>query len=73
MEQISKEDYINALEVVKTYEEAIILNNGIPCYIIYDFDFKEKPVMVFTDKDLAERIKSFNGYSHLLEVKLYQK
>ena len=73
MEQISREDYMSALEVVKSYEEAVVLNNGIPCYIIYDNTIANKnPMMAFTDKSLAERIKSINDYSHLLEIKLYQ-
>jgi hypothetical protein len=74
MEKITKEDYIESLKIVKEYENNIILNNGIPCFIIYDnlsID-GSKPIMVFTDEDLAIRIKELKEYSNLLHVKLYK-
>ena len=57
---INKEDYIQAME----------LNNGTPCYILYNLD--EDQAIVVTNKDVAERIlHNDTTVNQMKESKLY--
>lgn len=72
---INKDEYLKAKETVEQYEKAMILTKGIPCYVIYNaFDKNptNSPIMVFTDKDMAERTLNNNSYTNLLTCKLYE-
>jgi hypothetical protein len=68
--KITKEDYLDAKELIDAYEKAILLTNGIPCYILYNLDTGD--AIVIQDKDVAERLyKSADPYDRMTKTKYY--
>ena len=71
---IKKEEYLEAIKLIDDYENAMVLNNGIPCFILIRNEDKhsDNNIQVFTDEDMANRQQRLHPNSKLIISKLYE-
>ena len=70
MKRITLEDYTNAINLVKEYENAMVLGDGIPCFIVNSRGF-DKPI-VFTDEEMAHRHIDKLSNGETIETRLFE-